>query len=1231
MKRKTNKTKSIIGITLGAVLAFAGMPALNLPTPFSGSADEAIKSVYTNNTEVTLTNSSFENLISGTYTIDDWEIQINSKDEGTQDTESSTTSGALNITPNNYEINYTSQFTDLWVANWVTNHTELAHLNEIRDALEEKIVAPTNPLTHDITENGTKNKRVLYINAGKIYGYTVNTDQTTGAVTSVDIHESPREVYYKYSSNNFTLSPYSYYKLSVWVKTDGGEASISLGGDLEGEYFTEITSTGTPNNNVFIYKKYDSASGLTTYFYKTDQLGQVNYVDGETTYTYNRPDEGEEYWENGTTRITLDSTGNNTGWTQYSIYVSTAYNESSSGKYTTNFNLALGGEDATSSGIAYFDDVKIEQIQYSAFLNAVNEEKSATSPESNNIYILNERESAENGYQTISNFNSTSTNELYGTGWTVDPRTNGLDGVEIGLENEESLTNIYATFGDNTNKVLLVDNYGSASVNLTSTKAQIEPFNYYRVSIWSRSDYTNKNYSSASFTMKLNATLNGKTVSSKELTVKPYSSEYEKAEPNSINNFWTESVLLVEACPIYATDVWLTISIPKESSFMLDNFVIEKISSDEYSGSSDTKLSLTTSLPKDTVTNGHFNLIGTNESEYNKLYTASGWTKTITTTADVYKYYEDASENVYTKILNTSTDISFGPADEDNIYEVLTYGLKDFHLVEGTTDTYAYMPYRYKFSASDSSTVKYIDLPAMISANTYEYDGKTFTREDATTNTFTYVDEGVTYSITFEGQTVEATEKIEVDKNATFSFDEEKDAFVSDLYKNYELNENALQDDKFQTGIINGYDYDNTILNTYDSSYVNPKNVYENYLAISNNALKSINGLTVSYKSEKISLTASTYKLISLYAYLDGNFEGDITINLLNSNNKILATQNISKKPLTENENNWQMASFYVKNGITAESVYLEIIYGSDDSTAVGTALFKTATVKSSTKTKFTSLAETTTAENTSSNISLVELGGETFTEVGESLGDGYYESLTIGKTESSTGSVSILNTSEDKETYADYIYASATTPYVLVIKNNAGESTTIDPLQSYSLSSKSFYKFTIVAKAMNLEEGKEAKITFTNLSETISVTSSEFTTYTMYVATTDKTLSTKFAMELLNASGTIVIDNVTLTKIEESTFESSVEALTEENTTTNAVDLRTETDEDDTDDTEDPIEEESKTLEILFATLSSLLLVVAIVFAVIFTRVNLLKGKGKKPRMKNKVKASDNDEHGFV
>jgi hypothetical protein len=196
-----------------------------------------------------------------------------------------------------------------------------------------------------------------------------------------------------------------------------------------------------------------------------------------------------------------------------------------------------------------------------------------------------------------------------------------------------------------------------------------------------------------------------------------------------------------------------------------------------------------------------------------------------------------------------------------------------------------------------------------------------------------------------------------------------------------------------------------------------------------------------------------------------------------------------------------------------------------------------------------------------------------------------------------------------------------------LVIKNANGNSTKIKPYQSYSLSASSFYKFEVVAKALNLEEGKYATLSFTELNENISITSNEFKTYTFLVATTSKAITSEFILELIDASGEIVVDSLKLTKIDESSYKSATSAITDKDIT-KAVDLRSSSAK--TDD-EEPIEEESKTLEILFATLSSLLLVAAIIFALIFTRVNVLKGKGKKPRMKNKVKASDNDEHGFV
>jgi hypothetical protein len=255
------------------------------------------------------------------------------------------------------------------------------------------------------------------------------------------------------------------------------------------------------------------------------------------------------------------------------------------------------------------------------------------------------------------------------------------------------------------------------------------------------------------------------------------------------------------------------------------------------------------------------------------------------------------------------------------------------------------MPYKYKLTkyssgGSQYGEIEYIYLPEEIStAGNFTHEEKEYTY-DLSEGAFVYTEPGTgnVYKITDSNSTREATEKIVVAKNITFAFDEEKDAFTSDLYPDFKLNEKSIEDKKFFHGIINGYNYNNVFTNgagsitlSEDISFINPNNVYENYLAISNvkstlGSDKTINNFTTTYKSDKISITASSHKLISLYTYLDTNFEGDVTINLLNANNKILATQKLSKKVITPSENNWQTVSFYLKNGLSATTVYLEII-----------------------------------------------------------------------------------------------------------------------------------------------------------------------------------------------------------------------------------------------------------------------------------------------------------------
>ena len=133
------------------------------------------------------------------------------------------------------------------------------------------------------------------------------------------------ETYFGYKSASSTLSANSYYRLSVWVKTDGGKASVTLANN---------------SNALTINRTYDDYNAAED----GDYVGYVN----------------------------IDTAGK---WVRYDFYIAT--NMSSA---TLNLELYLGnkygvtdkalgtGEDATkvsyglSSGTVYFDDVMLVKL-----------------------------------------------------------------------------------------------------------------------------------------------------------------------------------------------------------------------------------------------------------------------------------------------------------------------------------------------------------------------------------------------------------------------------------------------------------------------------------------------------------------------------------------------------------------------------------------------------------------------------------------------------------------------------------------------------------------------------------------------------------------------------------------------------------------------------------------------------------------------------------------------------
>ena len=166
----------------------------------------------------------------------------------------------------------------------------------------------------------------FYYGAGDTLAYRSTSSKNLLMISSAF------ETYFGYKSATSTLSANSYYRLSVWVKTDGGKASVTLANN---------------SNALTINRNYDD---------------------------YNAAEDGEYVGY-----VNIDTAGK---WVRYDFYIAT--NMSSA---TLNLELYLGnkygvtekalgdGEDATkvsyglSSGTVYFDDVMLVKLDDEAAYN----------------------------------------------------------------------------------------------------------------------------------------------------------------------------------------------------------------------------------------------------------------------------------------------------------------------------------------------------------------------------------------------------------------------------------------------------------------------------------------------------------------------------------------------------------------------------------------------------------------------------------------------------------------------------------------------------------------------------------------------------------------------------------------------------------------------------------------------------------------------------------------------
>lgn len=1114
MKNNSKKIKSILAIALGTTMCFASMPVISKHAFLPTYAKES--GVAFTPSSKSISNGNFETIGD---TLTGWESsRIKSlRDLKTDENKvNSTISGIVNVLD---ETKYKETFETLLKNNAYLTYNPLGY--------------PAYPNRYDSETEADENTTTsaLLINAGKVVDvtkkiYTVHrsgsvTTDTTITIPSSNLPQSGTNYVQTSSTSDIPSGTYTY-------REDASLGNVwELTKDETTYQITEKDSRYEILDNK-VYETYTSSSDIQLAGYCYFKLVfRVCTTDGATAsirLTGDFNDNASASFNN------IDTTGS---WKEYTYYIATSYGDSGMNK--TRIQLALGNsEDSLSSGAVFFDDVDLTEVQYSEFNNAV---------ENESTNVINMRKSL----NVLTKFSAGKTMEQEGFTWNS---TTSATEDAFTIIREEDKTS-YNTF-NNSNYCLKATNSTSDDISFKTSKTQVEPFKYYKVSIWSRYDYEDldmfKNPTSFThdkFTIALSGTLNGKTVATKSYQIDPYNENQRKTDGNGhISNFWTETSFYVQACPLYATDVWFNISIPKNSTFLFDNYTIEEITSTEYSAMSDRKLALTSTLPNESITNGFFNTIDS-EMTSAGLYSPSNWTLT-----------------------------TGGLANDTNYYLV-----KETTIDGNTTTERSILNEKY---LTIENGVKIVDESDSASPITYTYSGSSNT-----------------YVNTSSDGTV-----------------------VSTIH--------LVKNDELITGVVVGKNYSNTLnsksITTNDVNFVNPNNTLENYLVINNT--NSVIMPQIKYTSDKFSVASGKYKAINVYVYSELTSGSPAKINLLNAANKIIASIDIDAYENVENEDNWQNYTFYVKGGLTAENMYIQVQYGDGKTQMQGALLVKTVFSAPSSETIFKENQKLNSTKIKEKHLKVVSVNGSSFTEIGDVLdSDGKFSANGVTLNSLNNGDCSCYILDSSLEAYADYKYADGISPFVMVLNSTSADTHILEFNQKYTLAKSSFYKLSIIAKAVNLPEGKNATIKFANLDTQLQITSNEYKEYTLYFASNKEAITSNITIALENTIGQIAISNISVEKLTESNYNSGIASISQTTPNITKLDLRnTTTSSDELPDAET----NNKQLEILFATLSSLLLVCAIIIALVFTK---LSGKRKKTRgQKNKVQSSDADEQkGFV
>ena len=461
------------------------------------------------------------------------------------------------------------------------------------------------------------------------------------------INANGADTAFGYTSDSFTLSPSSYYKISVWAKT--GSLSANSGASIVVNGVTE------------------------------ESAGFKGEVDTK-----------------GVTE--------NKGWAEYVLYVETSAYKTA----TATLGLQLGSdkENSYTKGYVMFDNIVATEITYKAFYDETrgiqtSDRKTVVSALEDVPYMTGGDFETENAFGTIGG-NATTIKKIENAENGV--AENNMYGLEKQLYapfDNGNANNVFIVSTYNNAKSIFDEGYGY----IESKTFDIDRYSYYRISAWYDGEnveggdginatlcYKHKNNTSDKFT---EAAATGLTVSTE----------------NYNHNGWSELTLYVKGSDVadgYEAKLRLGLgskSNPSKGVAMFDEVKIAKITPAEYSdlSSSGSKaVTIDTFTDSTGVTNGSFNAVGT----YDKLEYAedgslktplapSGWTKYTTAEAGTSGYSLTAvdTENAVSGLV---------PVSEFDSFETWGNALK----LSSSTDTaFCYRSSDFTVSASSYNTL----------------------------------------------------------------------------------------------------------------------------------------------------------------------------------------------------------------------------------------------------------------------------------------------------------------------------------------------------------------------------------------------------------------------------------------------------------------------------------------------------------------------------------------------